>query len=124
MNKLKVGYAEKKINPPLGVAISGYFVARYGQGFIDDLYAQAISFEVDGDKSVIVIADALGIYRPLVERCIAEISEKTGVPASNIFIGATHTHTGPSNNYPMTFPSDENLIKENIEIGQKNFSII
>ena len=116
MNKLKVGYAEKKINPPLGVAISGYYVARYGKGFIDDLYAQAIAFEVDGNKSVIVIADALGIYRPLVNRCIAEISEKTGVPASNIFIGATHTHTGPLNTYPTCFPADENLVNENVEI--------
>ncbi|MBO7344375.1 MAG: hypothetical protein J6U92_00355 [Clostridia bacterium] len=120
MNKLKVGYAERCINPPLGVAISGYYKARYGQGFIDNLYAQAIAFEVDGNKSVIIISDSLGIGKELVDRIANEISSKTGDPIGKIMVGATHSHTAPDNRYPEMFPSDEKLINENVEILCKN----
>ena len=42
MNNLKVGYAECKVNPPLGYPIHGYYMERFGSGFIDDLMASAI----------------------------------------------------------------------------------
>ena len=120
MNKLRVGYAQRCINPPLGVAISGYYKSRHGKGFIDDLYSQAIAFEVDGNKSVIVISDSVGIPKELRDRCAEEISSKTGLDNDSIFIGATHSHTAPENKFPAAFETDENLIKENVEILFKN----
>ncbi len=122
MNKLKVGYAQRCINPPLGVAIRGYLKKRYGKGFIDDLYVQAIAFEVEGEKSVIAIVDTLGMDKPLCERCIRRVTSKVSIPASNIFIGATHSHTAPTNIYPMAFPCDEKLVNENVEILYENIS--
>lgn len=116
MNKLKVGYGQSRMNPPLGAPIVGYYKSRYSKGFIDELYVQAIAFEVDGQKSAIAIVDALGIDSDLGNRCREEISLRTGVPAQNIFVGATHSHTAPANKLPVSFPADDNLVLQNIEI--------
>ena len=36
MSQLKAGYASVNINPPLGMGIEGYYVPRYGKGFLDE----------------------------------------------------------------------------------------
>ena len=102
--------------------MSGYYKARYGKGFIDDLYVQAIAFEVDGNKSVIVIADSLGMQKELRDRCAKEIVLKTGIPDENINIGATHSHTCPTIRNPERFKMDLNLYNENQEILFKNIT--
>ena len=35
MSNFQVGYAYVNINPPLGIAIAGYYVPRYASGFYD-----------------------------------------------------------------------------------------
>ena len=37
MENLKIGFARLNINPMLGVSISGYFIERRAEGFLDDI---------------------------------------------------------------------------------------
>ena len=51
MNKLKAGFARVNINPPLGIAIGGYFVPRKAERILDDIEINALALEV-GNASV------------------------------------------------------------------------
>ena len=43
MSFLKVGFSRVNINPPLGIAVDGYFVERFAKGFLDDLETEVIA---------------------------------------------------------------------------------
>ena len=92
---LKVGFSKVNINPPLGIGIRGYYIPRYAKGFLDDLYVRAIAV-ADEEKTVLIVnVDFCGIDNDLVAKCHRLINEETKIPTENIFMGATHTHTGP-----------------------------
>ena len=95
-NTLQAGFARVNINPPLGIHISGYFVERKAEGFLDDLEAVALAVG-DGKNTVILMTmDVLGGSTKLLASYREAISKATGVPADAIFIHGTHTHTGPT----------------------------
>ena len=105
-----VGYAEVNINPPLGIGIHGYYVPRYAKGFIDDLFASAISLSKGGKRFLIVSVDNCSISAELTKRCKIAIEKSSGIPASNVFLSATHTHTGPFSAPTTAFEVDEEKI--------------
>ena len=95
MNNLKVGYATVNIDPPLGAPICGYYIPRFAKGFIDNLETSAMALSA-GDKTVVLISVDVGlIKRDSVDAIMSKITERTGISAENIFLSATHTHTGP-----------------------------
>lgn len=107
MNNLKVGYAECKVNPPLGYPLHGYYMERLGSGFIDDLMASATAI-CDGEKTVLLISvDNGGFKQTVIGRFKESISSATGIVADAVFISATHSHTAPSTFYPEFFDASE-----------------
>ena len=115
MNNLKVGYAECKVNPPLGYPIHGYYMERFGTGFIDDLMASAIAV-FDGERTALIISvDNGGFKQTVIRRFIESICKATGVGEDGIFISATHSHTAPSTFYPEFFDVSENDINAYID---------
>ena len=96
MENLKVGFAKTNVNPPLGMWVYGYYVERYGKGFLDDLLASALTIEKDGKTILIVAVDNGGIGTRHVDKILAGIEERCGIPKENILICASHTHTGPA----------------------------
>ncbi len=92
---LKVGFGRTNIDPPLGIGIRGYYVPRYAKGFLDSVFVRTIALSNDDTTALIINVDLCGIDNNLVEICHRLINEETGVAAENIFMGATHTHTGP-----------------------------
>jgi hypothetical protein len=99
MSKLLVGYSEININPELNVAIEGYYVERFGKGFLDDLLSQVIAFSFDGKNYLWVSVDTCLIKKPVIELMLSAIEDRCNVPKTNILISATHSHTAPAN-YP------------------------
>lgn len=95
MNSLKVGFGRVDITPPMGIFVSGYFIPRYADGVLDELYANAMAFDVDGKKALLIVLDNVGIPQDIIFDFIDAISKKTGVDREGIFISCTHTHTGP-----------------------------
>jgi len=106
MNRLQVGYARVNINPMLGIPVAGYFIPRYASAILDDLESSALALTC-GDKKILMISvDSCGINADMVNRYRQRIAEGAGIPAENIFLSATHTHTGPMNVSRGSFPED------------------
>lgn len=95
MKELKVGYASVNINPPLGIGIYGYYIPRFAKGFLDDLEAEALTVSLGGKTIVLLAVDNGGIDSDIVRNYCKYIEKDTGIPKENIFISASHTHTGP-----------------------------
>ena len=95
MNKLLTGYHKTNINPPLGIGISGYFVPRFAQGFLDDITASAFVLSCDDTRIAIISIDACILETDLVAHFRQTIEKATGIPKDQIFLTNTHTHTGP-----------------------------
>lgn len=92
---LRVGIAVRDITPPVGYRMSGYFYERPSTGTHDPLYAKAMVLEQDAQRAALVFCDLIGISRAVSDKARQAASERTKIPAANILIAATHSHTGP-----------------------------
>ena len=92
---LLAGLAELEITPPLGYRMDGYFSERLSTGTKDPLKARALVLHQGDTKIALVVADVIGMPQPLSSEVRALAATRTGIPAANIAITATHTHTGP-----------------------------
>lgn len=92
---LEAGVAVVDITPPAGMRMSGYFHERLSTGTRNPLHAKALVFTQDHRGSALVFCDLISIAPDVARRARRAASEITGIPASNIVIAATHSHTGP-----------------------------
>ena len=95
---LQVGYARESYMPEgqVNLSGSGNNAHRVSQGYMDILYATCIAISEGGETILLFSTDALSVNKVWNEEIRQLISEDTGVPAYNIQIGATHTHSGPT----------------------------
>jgi neutral ceramidase len=91
----RVGVAEADITPPSGFPIAGYYYERLAVGVHDPLKAKAVAFVGDTDQAAIVVCDLTGISADLTAEVRRRAAETTGIPATNIIVCATHSHTAP-----------------------------
>ena len=96
MNQLKVGYGCVNVDPPLGIFVWGYYIDRYAKGFVDHLEASALALQCGDTTMLILSADNCEFWLDYNRRCVERIAKATGVPAEQILLTTTHTHTGPS----------------------------
>lgn len=94
--KLKAGAAFANITPLESHFLYGYpFVERMSTGVHDWLLSSAL-YVTDGSEQVIMISnDIIYVSKASVKRIRKSVSERTGIPAANILVSATHTHSGP-----------------------------
>jgi hypothetical protein len=92
---LDIGLAEADITPPIGYRLDGYFTERLSTGVKDPLKAKALVFQQGNTRAVLVVCDVIGVPQSLTTEVRALAGARTGIPAANIAITATHTHTGP-----------------------------
>jgi hypothetical protein len=93
--ELRVGRAAVKITPPAGIPMAGYYNIRLAEGTLDDLWAKAIAFEVGGRTAVLTVCDLVSLPSDIAANARRQAEAATGIPASNLFFSATHSHTGP-----------------------------
>lgn len=93
--QLTAGAAQVDVTPPKGCPLAGYYSPRGAEGTHDPLFAKAVVFEKDGVRVALVALDLITTTRPLVEESRKLIEKQTGIPAANVMISATHSHTGP-----------------------------
>ncbi len=92
---LQAGVAVADITPPIGYRLSGYFVERKSTAVHDPLHAKAIVFAQGDVRCAIVFCDLIAITYDVADRSRKLAAESTDIPAANIAVAATHTHTGP-----------------------------
>ena len=95
-DELQAGAASVDITPTKSMFLHGYpHVERYSTGVHDPLLSSSL-YLTDGRRQVIFIAnDIVYVSKAMADRVRRRIAEATGVPASNIMVAATHTHSGP-----------------------------
>ena len=93
--KLKLGVAREIITPKLGGLFMGYGSDKGSTAVHDDLTVTALAFEYGQSKVLLLSATVCLIGNKLVEKLQVQCGEAAGVPATNVIIAATHTHSGP-----------------------------
>lgn len=93
--ELEAGVAVVDITPPRGYRMSGYFQERLNTDTHDPLQAKALVLRQADEQAALVFCDLIGISRDISGRARELAAKKTGIPAANIVIAATHSHTGP-----------------------------
>ncbi len=94
-SSLQAGFASVDITPPIGWRMSGYFSERLSTETHDPLLAKAVVLEQERVRVALVFCDLISIEGDLATTARQRASKRTGIPAANILICATHSHTGP-----------------------------
>lgn len=95
-DSLSAGAAVIDITPGVGLPMGGYG-ARVGvaTGIHDPLHVRTLVLDDGANQLVLAICDLVGVPVELVEQARAQIEADCGIPAGNVCISATHTHSGP-----------------------------
>lgn len=94
----RAGTYAQVITPPVGTSLAGYFHDRVSTAVHDELRAKALVLDDGKTRLAFVVCDLLWIFPSQVAEVRRLASEATGIPAGNIMVTATHTHTGPELN--------------------------
>lgn len=95
MNNLKVGFSTVNVTPSLGHYIAGYFIPRYAKGILDELVVNTLVLECGEQKIALISVPTSSIPKDISDPWAEKVEAVTGIPRKNIFLSATHTHTGP-----------------------------
>ncbi len=89
---MNVGFAARKITPPLGTSLAGYGLMpnRRAASVHDDLWVRAAVF----DDAAIVVLDIISISSEIVSLARQAIEKRAGLKQA--LIAATHSHTAPT----------------------------
>ena len=93
MKEFQVGFARVDVTPPLGIAVSGYFVFRRAEKILDPLQINGLTLSDGETKLALLAVDNLGIDQTRLQPMIEAVCAATGLPAEAVYIHATHTHT-------------------------------
>jgi 3-keto-disaccharide hydrolase len=111
--KLRAGAYAADITPlQWPVRIIGGFVQPLATQARDPLHARAIVLDNGSQKVALVVVDSCYLPRDLLDRAKNRAERITGIPASNMLMSATHTHSAPPskpgdmNSAPPTKPQE------------------
>ena len=93
---LRAGAATSNITLPLGASDCGV-IARGGQikGVHDEQFARCLVLDDGKTRLAFAVCDVRMIGRPVVDAAKQLVSQSIGLPADQILISATHTHSAP-----------------------------
>ncbi|MBR2322383.1 MAG: neutral/alkaline non-lysosomal ceramidase N-terminal domain-containing protein [Clostridia bacterium] len=94
--KLFLGVSREIITPKIGCNLYGYDPNLYSTSVNDDLTATAYYFKQNNTQALILNTTLCSINNAITNTLLKEISIATGIPAENVLIHSTHTHSGPN----------------------------
>ena len=104
---LQVGWGRVNITPNFLVGIAGYSdqeTRKSTDGIVDYLYTTCLAFRENDETVLLFTIDNLAAAATVVEKMRQKITEVLpDIPAENIFVSATHSHSAPS----LTDSTDE-----------------
>ncbi|MFK5972340.1 MAG: neutral/alkaline non-lysosomal ceramidase N-terminal domain-containing protein [Flavobacteriaceae bacterium] len=110
---LKIGYAEVNYTPRIGLDLVGNYRGDdyASRGIHDSLYGKAIVAEgSNGEKTAILSVDICNIPVESIDMMREYVQSASDIKAENIFIHATHTHSGPKSN--LEAPEVKNYLQK------------
>jgi hypothetical protein len=103
-NYLRAGFGRADITPKLGSDLTGYGGRKHGAtGVHDHLLARALVLEDAGGTWALISIDFCYLFPQSVAEIRNSISRRVGIPASNVFIATTHTHSGPHDRHSQNW---------------------
>ena len=94
---LRAGTALVDISPQkFPVLVCGGFLSRSATRVSDPLFARCLVLDDGTKKLVLMVVVTIGIPNAMDSKAKAVASKATGIPAENMMISATHTHSGGS----------------------------
>jgi len=113
---LEAGFAVTDITPPIGAHIPGGFRPVVSAGVHDPLQVTAGVFLSDDTAVAIVGVDAVSLKTEDVLAARDHAEQLCGIPADNILVAASHTHSGGPSNDVLGVDSDphyrEHIIRQ------------
>jgi hypothetical protein len=105
MGQLRAGVSRTTITPPVGMHLMGYIVRDKGSISVqDDLVTTALVLSDGETRLAIVTCDLLFLHPTTVSSVRSLVFERTGIPAENVMLCCSHTHSGP-----VTFVVDDQV---------------
>ena len=95
-NNFRAGAAVSNITPPLDEPVIGGWNSPPATHVHDELYAKCLVLDDGKTQLVFVVCDNLGISREVYDKAKRIINSKTAIPAKNMMMCATHTHSSIS----------------------------
>jgi hypothetical protein len=107
-HQLRAGVAITEVTPGIGVSLGGYpHHPRYNEGVHDPLYAACVLLDDGSTKLAVVNMDVITYSKKHVRAVREEASRKTSIPAANILISCSHSHSAPRASANMTMDAME-----------------
>ena len=98
--EFKAGEGTAEITPPVGIELGGFHrppgKERRVRGIRQRSFVRAIVLEHHGTLVAIISLDVCGVGHEMATRTRRRIARETGIPADNIRLCATHTHSMPT----------------------------
>jgi neutral ceramidase len=93
---VQIGTFSTSITPPLGIRLQGS-ISRDQPAWrvMDDLYVQVLLLESGPERFVLVTCDLIEFNAAFVDQLRAQAQQCFGIPAPNLMLCPSHTHTGP-----------------------------
>lgn len=95
-NVFLAGAASADITPEIGTCLYGYEPGWQSDSVHDPLSAAALAVSQNGQTALLITVTVGDLQTELSDEIRGAVSEKTGVPVSDIMIAATHTHSAPN----------------------------
>src|SRR5579862_5932987 len=89
------GVGRVDITPDLPIMLAGSPSPKPATSINSRLYVKALVISAGGRKLAIITLDTLKYPVEYVDQARSKIEQTTGIPASNVIITASHTHSGP-----------------------------
>src|SRR5690349_239595 len=100
MNEWEAGEGIVDITPPLGIELAGYHTPvgkeRRISGVRQPTFARALLLRIGRSQVAIVSLELIGVSPAFAQSLQKLASRTTGIPAGNIRLCATHSHSTPA----------------------------
>jgi hypothetical protein len=95
--ELRAGAFAQDVTPKkFPISVNGNFADKKATSAHDPLHARCLVLDDGATRLAIVVVDSCMIPRPIHDGAKALAEKATGIPAANVLISATHTHTAPA----------------------------
>lgn len=93
---IRAGVDRVPISPDVGMYLIGFGDRAGGAESVhDDLTATTLVLDDGNEKAVIISLDLLFLHRETVDCVRSGITDRLGIPAKNVLLCCSHTHSGP-----------------------------